>query len=184
MWHDSFICHVIYVTWLIHMHYHSFRVSFRSYVKTCSCATWRIPMCDTPHSCVTWLIHMCHMTHSYVRHDSFICEAWLIHMWGMTHSYVRHDSFICETWLIHMSNLPWGDMCSLYLVNLPIFTCKITGWVPATPLSGKKLDKTTEAELICYPPLHWMSIFKWKFTKLSQISYEVRWLWLVGSLKL
>jgi len=85
------------------------------------CVTWRIHICDMPHSYVwrwhyshcLWLIHMRDMTHSYAWHDSFICVTWLIHIRDMTHDYTGSNASSAPT-AIHC-NTRWHTVAPWHI---------------------------------------------------------------------
>jgi len=99
-----------YMTWLIHMWYHSFtRDMTHSYM------TRRIFVCQLSYSCewhstqmnAIWRIHvcdltyMCNMTRSCMTRRNCLCEV-TIHVFDMRHSREGHHPFICVTRLIHV----------------------------------------------------------------------------------
>jgi len=156
------------------------------------CAMPHAHMCHDSFICVPWIIHMCEMARSYVWHDSFIRVTWLIHMCDMTHSYLWRDSFTCVTWLIHMCDMTHrahATVLEALLSNLNS-SWHTYEWV----MVHIKMSNVTNIyesrhtpKLIAGSSFGQIAVISIHMNELShtrELIAGMRWLWLVGSLKL
>jgi len=126
VWHDSFVRVILHGAWEVdaYVWHDSFiRVMTHSHIRWTGLTHW------DPYVCVWHDASIC--TQWFLRHDSFMCVTWRIYMHvcdmthlylfngvcGMTHSYswYSYGSFICDMTLACRSYVTWHISCPWWM---------------------------------------------------------------------